>query len=246
MHPSETTLLALVQGELSGAPLSAVLAHLEHCSDCEMKACEQLRADDEIATLLSLLDHPTPVLQPPVIARPSRAGRLRRAAVAAAVTALGAVATAAALPGTRVHEWLRSRWPAAVQASGPSAGRPAPVSQESIGGITVPVASELTVIFRGPQDTGALTVRVTDRPDATFRSWGGEVAYQVGDGRIAVDNRHPARQYALEIPPTLRRLTVVLGDRIVFQKEGTQLGGGGTPNTAGAYSIPLIDRGGEK
>ena len=125
MHPTETTLLALVHRELSGARLEEVLAHLEHCSDCEQKACAELRADDEIATLLGYLDHPTPALRPPVVARPSRAGRLRRAALAAGIAGLSAAAAAAAVPGTRVHDWLRNRLPAASHSADPAQNRPA-------------------------------------------------------------------------------------------------------------------------
>ena len=240
MHPTETTLLALVHRELSGARLEEVLAHMEHCADCEAKACAQLRADQEIAALLGHLDHPAPALRPPVAPRASRAGRrLRRAAIAASLAALSAAAAAAAVPGTHVHEWLRRHLPGAMHQAG-AAAQPVAPPRESVGGVTIPAATDLTIVFRQPQDTGALTLGVAAGPDATLRSWGGQVAYEISDGRIAVDNRRAALRYALELPPTVARLTVMLGDRVVFRGRGPQPGGAGAADSA-RYSIPLTN-----
>ena len=69
----------------------------------------------------------------------------------------------------------------------------------------MPGSGVLTLTFTQPQPGGILTVSAADRPVVTLRSFGGQVAYQVGDDLIVVDNRRPAGRYALEVPPGLRR-----------------------------------------
>ncbi len=58
----------------------------------------------------------------------------------------------------------------------------------------------------------------------TLHAFGGAVGYQVGDAKIVVDNRRPAERYALEIPADLRRLTVMLGGRVIFQSDSQPAG----------------------
>ena len=52
-----------------------------------------------------------------------------------------------------------------------------------------------------------------------LHAFGGDVGYQVGKGRIAVDNRRPAGRYSLEVPADLARLTVLVAGRPVFDSE---------------------------
>jgi hypothetical protein len=82
------------------------------------------------------------------------------------------------------------------------------------------------VSFAAPEPGGMLTVSTGDGADATLRAYGGDVAYQVGDGRIAVDNRRPAGRYTLEVPATLSRLEVLVGGRRVFDSADHPLGAG--------------------
>jgi hypothetical protein len=67
-------------------------------------------------------------------------------------------------------------------------------------------------------------VSVGARTDAALRAYGGDVAYQVGDGRIVVDNRRPAGRYTLEVPATLNRLEVLVGGRRVLDSAERALG----------------------
>jgi hypothetical protein len=86
--------------------------------------------------------------------------------------------------------------------------------------------------FAAPEADGVLTVHATSRADASLQAYGGDLAYQVGDGRIEVDNRKPAGRYALEVPTGLSRLTVIVGGRLVFDSAERQL-------ATGLDSIPL-------
>jgi anti-sigma factor RsiW len=224
VHPSEATLLALLHAELAPAEAAAARVHLAECGECVAGADALRRSDDEISRLLGVLDHPMPRLNPPA-AEPS--GRpVRRAAIAAALALLVAGAAAAAVPGTALHRWIQAR----LEVPREPVSRPAvhPVGgalpEQVAGGIEVPASSALTVSFTQPQRRGLLTVSVADRPVVTLRAFGGAVAYQIGDQKIVVDNRRPAERYALEIPAGVRRLTVMLGGRVIYHSD-TRPGG---------------------
>jgi anti-sigma factor RsiW len=225
VHPSEANLLALLHGELAPGEAAAVQAHLAECGDCMARADELHRSDEEIGRLLRALDHDVPRLHPPIAT--SRGRALRRAAIAAAAALFGAGVAAAAIPGTSLHRWIQGRLEVPREARSPAVAPPlreASPDEQAAGGIEVPAVRALTVSFTQPQRTGVLTVSVAPRPVVTLHAFGGGVGYQVGDAKIVVDNRRPAERYALEIPADLRRLTVMLGGRVIFQSDGQTAG----------------------
>jgi hypothetical protein len=71
---------------------------------------------------------------------------------------------------------------------------------------------------------GVLLISTADRADASLRAYGGDVAYEVTDGRIRVDNHRPARRYTLEVPRALGEVTVLVADRPVFDSGERPLG----------------------
>jgi len=224
MHPNDATLLALIHGELDDDAAATVRAHLSDCAACAASEAALRQGDKEIATLLRELDHAVPVLSPPAAAsRP----RLRHTALAASLALLLAGAAAAAVPGTSLNRWIRSRLdgapPTAPRAGSP---RPAPATTPpaQAAGVNIPTPRSLVVSFAAPEPGGMLTVSAGARADAALRAYGGDVAYQVGDGRIAVDNRRPAGRYTLEVPATLSRLEVLVGARRVFDSAERPLG----------------------
>jgi hypothetical protein len=237
VHPSNATLLALLHGEVAGARAAELQLHLNKCSEC-VAATDALRvADTEIDNLLGILDHPAPRRAPPRAAAQGR--QLRRAAFAASLALFLAGAAAAAVPGTPLNRWIRNRLerPAGSDVrpgpapSAPPAPAPAPV--QTAGGVEVPVSRGLTIVFEHPEPGGILTVATSGRSDASLLAYGGAVSYQVGDGRIMVANRLPARRYALDIPAGLPRLTILVGGRIVFDTPG------GAAGTAAPDTISL-------
>jgi hypothetical protein len=224
MHPNDATLLALIHGELGDAAAS-VQAHQADCAACADREARLRRDDAAIGALLRGLDHPVPALSPPMSAlRP----RWRHTAVAASLALLLAGAAAAAVPGTSLNRWIRSRLdgapPTAPRAAAPSPS-PAPVAAaQAAGGVEIRTPRALIVSFAAAEPAGMLTVSSGGGADAALRAYGGDVAYQVGDGRIAVDNRHPAGRYTLEVPATLSRLTVLVAGRRVFDSAEHPLG----------------------
>ena len=228
MHPSDATLVAMIHGELIDGAAAKLRSHLAECGACAALEAE-LRADDtEVHELLAILDHPVPRLHPPVAA--SRIPRLRRGALAASLALLLAGAAAAAVPGTPLNRWIRDRLAPSVPAGGhrtvQAPARAAP-GMQAAGGVEVAATRELTLVFDEPEPGGVLTIVKADRPDVSLRAFGGAVAYQVGDGRIVVNNRRPALRYALEIPVGLPRLTVLVGGRVVFDSDHRPLGAAG-------------------
>ena len=221
MHPSDATLLALLHGELDGRDEESARAHVATCADCAGRSAALARADAETEDLLRLLDHPVP-FRPLPVPRQARP-RWARPAIAASLALLLAGAAAAAVPGTALHRWIAARLGAAPEP------RPAPVvplpppAQTQAGGVELPGSGALTVTFAVPEPAGRLMVSAGSPDGAALHAFGGDVGYQVGKGRIAVDNRRPAGRYTLEVPPDLARLTVVVAGRTVFDGEREKL-----------------------
>lgn len=225
MHPNDATLLALIHGELDDEAAATARAHLSDCAACVASEAALRRGEEATAALLRELDHAVPVLRPPSAApRP----RFRHPALAASLALLVAGAAAAAVPGTSLNRWVRSRLdgapPTAPRAASPPPGPATATPAQTAAGVEIPTPRSLVVSFTAPEPGGMLSVSVGARTDAALRAYGGDVAYQVGDGRIVVDNRRPAGRYTLEVPATLSRLEVLVGGRRVLDSAERALG----------------------
>lgn len=235
MHPTDEALLALTHGELERAAAEVVRAHCAGCASCAARAAAARTEDGEIRRLLGLLDHPVPRLPVPAARWAARRGR--SAALAASLALLVAGAAAAAVPGTPVNRWLRSRLDGAPPTA-PRAAPPAPTPvpsgpAQAASGVELRTSRSLVIAFAVPETDGIMAATRTDRADAAFRAYGGAVAYQVGDGRISVNNRQPARRYTLEVPAELTDLTVTVAGRVVFHSTARPMPAGS------AVAIPL-------
>ena len=217
MHPSDATLLALIHGELDDRAVEDTRTHLAACLECAGRSAALAGAEAETEALLSLLDHPVPSRPMPVPrhARP----RWARPAIAASLALLLAGAAAAAVPGTALHRWIAARLGAAPERRPTPVAPAAPPAEAQAGGVELPGTGALTVTFAVPESAGRLTVSAGSRGGAVLHAFGGDVGYQVGKGRIAVDNRRPAGRYSLEVPADLARLTVLVAGRPVFDSQ---------------------------
>jgi hypothetical protein len=178
--------------------------------------------ETEVGALLSLLDHPVPY-RPLPVPQPARP-RWARPAIAASLALLLAGAAAAAVPGTVLHRWVAARFGAApTTPAAPAVPTPLPAHGQE-GGVELPGSGALSVTFAVPEPEGRLTVSTGAGDGAVLHAFGGDVGYQVGKGRIAVDNRRPAGRYSLEVPADLARLTIVVAGRPVFDSERRPLG----------------------
>lgn len=229
MHPSDVTLVAMIHGELIDGAAAELRSHLAACAACAGREAELRAGDEEVHGLLAILDHPVPRLHPPVAA--ARAPHLRPVVLAASLALVLAGAASAAVPGTPLNRWIRDRLvpsaPADAHRTVQAPARPTSGDGQAAGGVEMPATRELTLVFGEPEPAGLLTITRAERHDVSLRAFGGAVAYQVGDGRIVVDNRRPALRYALEIPRGLPRLTILVGSRVVFDSDHRPLGPAG-------------------
>jgi hypothetical protein len=234
MHPSDAALLALVHDELSSGEAAAIRSHLAGCAGCREREAGVRSGEAKIGALLRLLDHPVPVRVAPG-ARARRFG-VRQAALAASLAVFLAGAAAAAVPGSPLNQWFRSQLggaPSTAPRAAPSAPAPAAATPAQVaGGVEIPAPRALVVTFAEAEAGGLLTVRAGSQANASLQAYGGDVGYQVGDGRIEVDNRKPAGRYTLVVPATLSRLTVLVDGRSVFDSAVR-------PAASGVDSIPL-------
>lgn len=232
MHPSDAALLAWTHGEFDAGVAAEVRDHVQGCGTCHARERELRDGDALVGRLLQTLDHPVPALRPPAALAPRR--RVRRSVLAASLGLLIAGAAAAAVPGTPLHRWIHDRLlssSAALPHPVPPLAVPPP--GQAAGGVEVPGTTRLTIAFGVEEQDGVLTVTVGDRSDVSLQAFGGAVGYQIGSGKIVVDNRRPAGRYALDLPASVRRLTVVLGNRTIYDSDGAALG------TTGHDTIPL-------
>jgi hypothetical protein len=216
VHPTEAALLAFVHGELDSRAAATVRTHLSECGACAAAETALRREDSEVGGLLRALDHPVPHRSAPGTA--AARARLLQPALAASLALLLAGVAAAAVPGTALNRWIHSRLenaPAAPRTT-TTPTTPPPEPGQAAGGIEIPAPRALVVAFDVPEPDGVLLIRAVDRADAALRAYGGDVAYEVADGRIRVDNHRPARRYTLEVPRALGAVTVLVADRPVF------------------------------
>lgn len=240
-HPQDDVLIHAAH-ELAWAS-AEVLAHLETCETCRLRQ-QQLAADDaSVGVLLGALDHPVPEHSAREIIA-ERPNHLRRRAMLVAEIMLFVAAAAAAMtiPSSPLHRWIARqalpKLPSSVAAV-PEATPSQSTSAAPIG-IALPAPASLRVEFRQAQPIGTLEVRLVEGDQVTVRSRGGTVGYTVNEGRVLVDNRVPADAYVVEIPASLRRVRIVVGTRVLFQKDGDR-SGPVTPFEGARYRISLAD-----
>lgn len=220
-HPTDELLLALVHQQ-SFDDAAAIRGHVAACEICSTRSREIAANDATVAELLGSLDHPLPQARASVSARHS--GLLRRAALVAGAAATMAGAAAALVPSSPLHRWIVARAaPAATSRQAPpappdNAAPAAPASRDVAfaSGIAVPATATLDVEFRREQASGVIEIKRTAPGDVTFRSRGGMTAYDVADGRVAIDNRTPADGYFIDVPTTVQRVRVHVGTRALI------------------------------
>lgn len=215
VHPTDSELLALVHHEPS-ADRPAPQAHLASCEPCQLRYRTLAQEDGEIASLLTLLDAPVPTVPLAGITRQARLGRSRSVAAAAAAILIAASAAATVIPGAPFHQFFRSVVGKPTFQTRPAL-RPAPAPADT-GGVMVAADAEVIIALRNPQTSGAIhVVWQAGAPVVSVRAVGGDVGYVVRAGKVLVENRQPAMRYEITLPPTVPAVTVMVGDRVLWQ-----------------------------
>jgi hypothetical protein len=215
VHPTDSELLALVHHE-SSADWQATQAHAASCEPCQLRYRALAQQDGAIASLLTLLDAPVPSVPLAGIARRARLRRSRSVAAAAAAILIAATAAATVIPGAPLHRFFRSVGDRPALPTRPALS-PVPAPADTAG-VTVAADSDVIIALREPQSAGEIhVVWQTGAPAVSVRAIGGDVGYTVRTGRVQVENRRPALRYEITLPPTIPGVTLMMGDKVVWQ-----------------------------
>jgi hypothetical protein len=84
--------------------------------------------------------------------------------------------------------------------------------------VTVAADTELIIALREPQSAGEIhVIWQTGAPAVSVQAIGGNVGYTVRTGRVLVENRVPAMRYEITLPPAIPGVTLMVGDKVVWQ-----------------------------
>jgi hypothetical protein len=218
-------------------------AHLASCEVCRARLDEIRRADRETAALLRVLDHDVPAVRvEAVIAAARRRRTWSRVGAIAAGTALFAAVAAAAIPGSPLHEaiaraFTQSRHQASSPSSSPS---PSDTSPPGAGtGIALLPGPDLDVSFHGWQRGGQLRIAFVDSPQLSLVPHGGDAAFSVRRGQVAVDNRGSQASFTLEVPRSVQLVRVRVDTTVIFRKSAAGVRARALPDSAGGYTLDL-------
>lgn len=213
-HPSDALLLATIHAE-PVAGLAAVRAHAHECTQCTTR--QRILADDDAmisALLAELDDQPRTADQPRFTQRSQRWWVHRGLRIAGAAATLAVAAAAVVVPVSPVHRWAFQRIAAPLPNAGTAVSPPAAAVAS---GIAVPASRSLVIVFRHEQAHGAVEITRTATGDITFRSRGGNTAYQVAADQVTIDNQVPADEYQISVPRSVQQLRIVAGTRVLLR-----------------------------
>ena len=216
-------------------------AHVASCAQCAERV-EAYRRDHElVAELLRAIDHTPPNADASRIIVAARRQRWRAVRPIAAGIALCVAAAAAAMPGSPVH---RAIVRAMTAFRHPVRAEPLvsldTVRERTGTGIAIEPGSELEVEFRGWQSNGQLLISIADAPQLTLvPRGGGDAAFAVSSGHVAIDNRKSTSSYALEIPRTAPSVRVRVDTVVVFEKAASHVTSMTPRDSAGVYLVDL-------
>lgn len=231
-HLDDAAIELLLSGELDESQAERPRAHLAECDACSRRLAAARRQDQEIEALLSLLDHPVPALAAEKVMH--RAGRRwqRPYAAAAGIALLVAAGAASALPGSPLRTWLGRVLGASQEPSAPSLEE-----QRLPGGVSVVPAGEFDLVWEAIQETGAMTISLTDGPELAVRVSGGEPGFSVGPQEIRVENAGSIADYEILLPRAAAHVQIRVGGSVVFTKQNGSIETMAIQDDAGNYVL---------
>jgi hypothetical protein len=245
MHLEDEEIQRLLHQELAGPARRTRLEHLGRCAVCRERVERAGREETDIFGLLERLDHPAPAVDVSSLMRvdrpaPARYWR-RKAAVIALV--LGGAGVAYAAPGSPVPGWVRTIVMSFTKPNLPSPPPGTAITVDSTAaspaGIAVAPGTRLAIVFKAEQDSGTVTVRLTDGPDVVVRAESGSPAFLTDVDRLTIANEGSAADYEIEVPRRAPWVEVLVGGRRLFLKRGDLVGPPFARYGDGSYSLPL-------
>jgi len=239
-HLGESTLQALLDGELSPPERAAAEAHLGTCPACAAEL-RDLRALHERATgLLARLDTPAPVAQAQMRMRARRHRAARaihwpQALLKAAVLVLGfAGVAAAAVPGSPVRAWIESNvlphaarpaTPVLVVADSAAVAAP-PADASEPTGVSIGLDGEvMRVVITDASPKLEIVAKLVDSDLAGVLARGPMTKgarFRTSPGRIEVLNAG-AGTLEVKLPRSAVRAAVEVNGRVYVSKHGESL-----------------------
>lgn len=247
-HIADDELLAYLDDELADERRSAIGRHLEECAACA-DALEALRSTSEqFSRALERIDRPAPTVEfSSILSRSESRGkrRLERAVMAKAAVLLLTVAgaSAAAIPGSPVREWLGRSLAAVGEflASGPEepGSTLAPVAEPGPGsGVTgvavTPVGGQVRISLTEPAPDAVVRVTLVESRQATV--WSADARYRTGAGWIEVLGSGPG-ELRIELPRWLRSARIDVNGQVIVIKEDAALRLLTAPDSSGSEVV---------
>jgi hypothetical protein len=161
---------------------------------------------------------------------------------------LCAAAAAAAVPGSPIRAAL-ARVFATVDrhVTAPAMPSPPDTTPRGVGtGIALVPGSDLDIRFRGWQKGGQLRVTLVDTPQLSLVPRGGDPAFAVSKGQVAVDNRGSSASFTLAVPRAVQRLRVYVDSIVILRKTAAGVSALAHPDSSGAYTFDLSSPSGNR
>jgi hypothetical protein len=100
---------------------------------------------------------------------------------------------------------------------------------------------ELEIAFLRSQAEGTIRISLVEGHEVRIQQVGGAAAYAVDPAELIVDNRNAGGSYEILLPRSLRRARIRIGDRLVFEKEGSAISSRGSVDGRGRHVVPFGD-----
>ncbi len=220
MHLDEVKLEGLLSRELPDVEERIVRNHLAGCPRCASAFEAARREDEQIADLLSSLDHTIPHLDPLSLTRRARRRVLKPRLAAAGIALLIVAGAASAMPGSPLRPWL-SRvvgWIAGTETTPREAGQ-VDSSQQPPAGVSVFPGEKFELVFEAIQETGVIRISLADQAEVAVRSDDEGVSYSVDPQGVRVSNAGLGANYEVVIPNDAKSVVIRVRETILFAKE---------------------------
>lgn len=230
MHPDEVELQALIDGELDPKTSERVISHLAECERCSARREALERAFREAADLLRELDREAPGTSAGDVIREAERRALprttakRRTLWAASIAALlvaGAVA-AAIVPGSPVRAVVE-RMVTGAATKAPTRDPAPPDEWGQHAGVALVPGDQLEIAFETTQSEGSIELVEVGADTARVEVRSDSVGFVVGDGSVVIENRDAKASYRIFLPEELPAVRIQIGDRTVYQRDGSEL-----------------------
>jgi hypothetical protein len=201
--------------------------------------------EQEVDRLLAHLDDPPPrVRAQEVVARARRSKRAWMRWAAGFALAIVLAGGAYAAPGSPLPRWVAQLRQLERRTGAPE--QPGPLGTEPVAPDPVGVAFDpgpsLTITFAAPQQTGRLTVVLSDDPEVVIRASGGAPAFDSGLDRLAIDNRGSSADFVVQIPRSATHVEVRVGERRLLVSEMGRVTTGAPASAEGGYELQWTER----